>query len=74
MYLYQSIIFKEIKIKNFALLNTKIKRIKINTLDGKSYKLYDKIEKRAVSDPKEDFVNLLRNIATNKIVFNLLRW
>ena len=37
---------KEIKIKNFALLNKKTKRIEINTFDGKSHKLYAKIDEK----------------------------
>ena len=37
---------KEIKIKKFALLNNKTKRIEINTVDGKSHKLYANIEEK----------------------------
>ena len=46
---------KEIKIKNFALLNSKIKRIEINTLDGKSHKLYARIEEKDFPYQKENF-------------------
>ena len=46
---------KEIKIKNFALLNSKTKRIEINTLDGKSHKLYAKIEEKDFPYQKENF-------------------
>ena len=47
---------KEIKVKNFALLNSKTKRIEINTLDGKSHKLYAKIEEKDFPYQKENFV------------------
>ena len=37
---------KEVIIKKFALLNNKIKRIEINTLDGKSHKLYAAVDEK----------------------------
>ena len=37
---------KNITIKKFALLNSKVKRISIDTLDGKSHKLYARIEEK----------------------------
>ena len=46
---------KEINVKNFALLNSKTKRIEINTLDGKSHKLYAKIEEKDFPYQKENF-------------------
>ena len=46
---------EEIKIKNFALLNSKTKRIEINTLDGKSHKLYANIEEKDFPYQKENF-------------------
>lgn len=46
---------KEIKVKNFALLNSKTKRIEINTLDGKSHKLYAKIDEKDFPYQKENF-------------------
>ena len=46
---------KEIKVKNFALLNSKTKRIEINTIDGKSHKLYAKIEEKDFPYQKENF-------------------
>lgn len=46
---------KEIKVKNFALLNSKTKRIEINTMDGKSHKLYAKIEEKDFPYHKENF-------------------
>ena len=47
---------KEIKVKNFALLNSKTKRIEINTVDGKSHKLYARIEEKDFSYQKENFI------------------
>ena len=46
---------KEIKIKKFALLNNKTKRIEINTVDGKSHKLYANIEEKDFPYQKENF-------------------
>lgn len=46
---------KEIKAKNFALLNSKTKRIEIDTVDGKSHKLYAKIEEKEFPYQKENF-------------------
>lgn len=46
---------KEIKVKNFALLNSKTKRIEINTMDGKSHKLYAKIDEKDFPYHKENF-------------------
>ena len=37
---------KNIVIKNFALFNSKTKRIEINTTDGKSHKLYANLEEK----------------------------
>lgn len=37
---------KEIVIKNYALFNSKTKRIEINTTDGKSHKLYINLEEK----------------------------
>ena len=50
---------KEIKIKNFALLNSKTKRIEINTLDGKSHKLYAKLEEKDFPYQRENFANFI---------------
>ena len=50
---------KEIKIKNFALLNSKTKRIEINTIDGKSHKLYAKIEEKDFPYQKENFARFI---------------
>ena len=45
----------EIKVKNFALLNSKTKRIEINTREGKSHKLYAKIDEKDFPYQKENF-------------------
>ena len=50
----------EIKIKNFALLNSKTKRIKINTVDGKSHKLYTKVEEKDFPYHKDNFANFMK--------------
>ena len=50
---------KEIKIKNFALLNSKTKRIEINTIDGKSHKLYAKVEEKDFPYQKENFARFI---------------
>ena len=46
---------KEVKIKNFALLNKKTKRIEINTIDGKSHKLYAKVDEKDFPYQNENF-------------------
>ena len=50
---------KEITIKNFALLNSKTKRIEINTLDGKSHKLYANIEEKDFPYQKENIAKFI---------------
>ena len=47
---------KNIKVKNFALFNSKTKRIEINTLDGKSHKLYARLEENDFPYHKENFL------------------
>ena len=49
---------KDIKIKNYALLNSKVKRISINTKD-KSHKLYVKIDEKDIPYQKENFTKFL---------------
>ena len=44
-----------IVVKNFALLNSKTKRIEINTTDGKSHKLYAKLDENGFPYHKENF-------------------
>ena len=50
---------KEIKVKNFALFNKKTKRIEINTLDGKSHKLYARVEEKDFPYHNEYFSKFL---------------
>lgn len=50
---------KEIKIKNFALFNKKTKRIEINTIDGKSHKLYANIEEKDFPYQKDNFAKFI---------------
>ena len=50
---------KEIVIKKFALLNSKTKRIEINTLDGKSHKLYANINEKDFPYQKENFAKFI---------------
>ena len=50
---------KEIKIKKFALLNSKTKRIEINTIDGKSHKLYANIEEKDFPYQNENFAKFI---------------
>ena len=50
---------KEIKIKKFALLNSKTKRIEINTIDGKSHKLYANLEEKDFPYQKENFAKFI---------------
>ena len=46
---------KKITIKKFALLNSKVKRISIDTKDGKSHKLYARVEEKDFSYHKDNF-------------------
>lgn len=50
---------KEIKIKKFALLNSKTKRIEINTMDGKSHKLYANVEEKDFPYQKDNFAKFI---------------
>ena len=50
---------KEIIIKKFALLNSKTKRIEINTVDGKSHKLYANIEEKDFPYQKDNFAKFI---------------
>ena len=50
---------KEIKIKNFALFNSKTKRIEINTVDGKSHKLYANVDEKDFPYQKDNFAKFI---------------
>ena len=45
----------KITIKKFALLNSKVKRISIDTKDGKSHKLYARVEEKGFPYHKDSF-------------------
>ena len=49
---------KSVKIKNFALLNSKIKRISIDTED-KSYKLFAKLNEKNIPYQTENFTRFI---------------
>ena len=46
---------KQITVKKFALLNSKVKRISIDTVDGKSHKLYARVEEKDFPYHKDNF-------------------
>ena len=50
---------KEIKIKNFALFNSKTKRIEINTVSGKSHKLYARFDEKGFPYQRENFTKFV---------------
>ena len=52
-----------IKVKNFALLNSKTKRIEINTLDGKSHKLYAKVDEKDFPYHQQNFAAFIEKYA-----------
>ena len=49
----------EVIIKKFALLNSKTKRIEINTVDGKSHKLYANLDEKDFPYQKENFAKFI---------------
>ena len=48
-----------IVIKKFALFNSKTKRMEINTLDGKSHKLYANVEEKDFPYQKDNFAKFM---------------
>ena len=50
---------QEVVIKKFALLNSKTKRIEINTADGKSHKLYANVEEKDFPYHKDNFAKFM---------------
>jgi hypothetical protein len=46
-------------IKNFALLNSKVKRIEINTTDGKSHKLYAAVDEKDFPYHNDNFAKFM---------------
>lgn len=51
---------EKITIKKFALLNSKTKRIEINTKDGKSHKLYANLEEKDFPYQKDNFAKFIK--------------
>lgn len=49
----------EIKIKNYALLNSKIKRIEIKTNNKMNYKLFAKIKEKNIPYQEENFIKFI---------------
>ena len=52
---------KNIKIKNYALLNSKVKSIRIDVADGKSYKLFAKLNEKNIPYQMENFSKFINN-------------
>lgn len=50
---------KNVTIKKFALFNSKVKRITIDTVDGKSHKLYARLEENAFPYHKDGFAKFI---------------
>ena len=50
---------KNVTIKKFALFNSKVKRISIDTVDGKSHKLYARIEEKEFPYHKDGFAKFM---------------
>ena len=50
---------ESITVKKFALLNNKTKRIEINTTDGKSHKLYAKVDEKDFPYHKDNFAKFI---------------
>ena len=56
---------KMITVKKFALLNSKVKRISIDTKDGKSHKLYARVEEKDFPYHKDNFNAFIEKFANN---------
>ena len=54
---------KGITVKKFALLNSKVKRISIDTVDGKSHKLYARVEEKDFPYHKDNFNAFIEKFA-----------
>lgn len=50
---------KGVTIKKFALLNSKVKRVTIDTVDGKSHKLYARIDEKEFPYHKDGFAKFI---------------
>ena len=56
---------QSITIKKFALLNSKVKRISIDTRDGKSHKLYARLEEKDFPYHKDNFDAFIGKYGSN---------
>ena len=56
---------KKITVKKFALLNSKVKRISIDTVDGKSHKLYARVEEKDFPYHKDNFNAFIEKYVSN---------
>ena len=54
----------KITVKKFALLNSKVKRISIDTRDGKSHKLYARVDEKDFPYHKDNFNAFIEKYAT----------
>ena len=52
---------KNIAIKNYAIFNSKIKRITIDTNDGKSYKLFAKLNEKTIPYQTINFTRFIES-------------
>ncbi len=52
---------KNIVIKNYAILNSKVKRITIDTNDGKSYKLFAKLNEKTIPYQTINFTRFIES-------------
>lgn len=52
---------KNITIKNYALLNSKVKRISIDVNDGRSYKLFARLNEKDISYQTENFTRFINS-------------
>jgi len=52
---------KNIAIKNYAIFNSKIKRITIDTNDGKSYKLFAKLNEKTIPYQNLNFTRFIES-------------
>lgn len=55
---------QKVTVKNFALLNSKVKRISIDTKDGKSHKLYARVEEKDFPYHKDNFAAFIEKYAS----------
>ena len=56
------------KVKKFALLNSKVKRISIDTTDGKSHKLYARVEEKDFPYHRDNFNAFIEKYAKQIVI------